>query len=305
MKAGCSDQTLTRALTRTRARLRQAALESPDLDARLLLCAAAQINQQQLLTAPDHPLSNDQFNRLENFITRRLDHEPVSRILGRREFWGLEFLITPDVLDPRPDSECLVQAGLTFLQGNLNSAQSPTQPPAQSPTVLDLGTGSGCLLLALLSELPTARGLGVDNSQAALAVARQNAASLGLQARCRFQRGNWADDLEEKFDLVLCNPPYIPTQEIRALPPEVAAHDPNTALDGGQDGLDCLRALVKSLPLVLRPGAAIIIEHGPGQSGEVQKCLQNMALPGPVAIETGRDFAGRTRYIMLKTPILT
>lgn len=301
MKAGRSGQTPTQALTRVRARLRQAELASPDLDARLLLCAAAQISQQQLLTAPSHPLSNDQFNRLENFITRRLDHEPVSRILGRREFWGLEFLITPDVLDPRPDSECLVQAGFTFLQENLNLVQPETQPPA----VLDLGTGSGCLLLALLSELPTARGLGVDNSQAALAVARQNAASLGLQARCRFQRGNWADDLEEKFDLVLCNPPYIPTQEIKTLPPEVAAHDPTAALDGGPDGLDSLRALVKSLPLVLRPGAAIIIEHGPGQSAKVQKCLQNMVLPSPAAIKTGRDFAGRIRYIILKTPILT
>jgi release factor glutamine methyltransferase len=257
-------------------------------DARLLLAAALGATRLDVAVAPERALSDEERRRFLGFVERRAAGEPASRILGRREFWSLELEIAPAVLDPRPDTETVVEAAL--------EAVGDRSRPLD---LLDLGVGSGCILLALLSELPNAEGLGVDRSEAAARVARRNADRLGLADRARFVVADWADPISGVFDLVVSNPPYIPRREIASLSPEVARHDPSAALDGGEDGLDAYRRLAAALPGALKPGAVVALEIGPGQAGSVARLLEQTGLN---LQGTRPDLAGRPRCLIATSP---
>ena len=257
-------------------------------DARLLLAAALGASRLELATAPERPLSPEEERRFRGYVVRRAAGEPASRILGRREFWSLEFDISPAVLDPRPDTETVVEAAL--------EAVGKRERPLD---LLDLGVGSGCILLALLSELPQARGLGSDRSEAAARAARHNARRLGLAGRARFVVADWDAPLAGRFDLVVSNPPYIPSGEIEGLSPEVALHDPRAALDGGADGLAAYRRLATALPRLLKPGGAAALEMGSGQAEAVTQLLERAGLK---AQPPRADLAGRPRCLVARRP---
>ena len=210
----------------------------------------------------------------------------MAHILGRREFWSLAFKVTADTLDPRPDSETLVQAVLD---------QVPDRSAALR--LADFGTGTGCLLLALLHELPNATGVGVDVSAAALAVAAENADALGLAQRASFHRGNWDDGIDPGFDIVLSNPPYIPSGDIAGLQPEVASFEPRLALDGGSDGLDAYRRLGPAAMRLLVPGGLAAFEIGLGQGDSVRRI---MAAAGLRHIATARDLGAVERCVLFR-----
>jgi release factor glutamine methyltransferase len=212
----------------------------------------------RLITAPEAA-------RLDDFARRRLAGEPVARILGRKEFWGLPLQLSADTLVPRPDTETVVELALEMLR----AAPTPNRPLR----IADLGTGSGAILLALLSELPDAFGVGTDISQAALETARANAAHLGLAPRAAFAAGNYAAPLAGLFDLIVSNPPYIRSADVPGLATEVRDHDPLAALDGGADGLDAYRALLPQATGVLRSGGALVVEVGQDQSGDVEALM--------------------------------
>lgn len=217
-------------------------------------------------------------------VRRREAREPVARILGRRGFWTLDLQVTPDTLDPRPDSETVVEAVLA------------RTPDRSAPLrILDLGTGSGCLLLALLSELPKASGLGIDRSPGAAAAARANARRNGLDARARFAVGDWTSALAGPFDIVVSNPPYIERGAIPGLMPEVREYDPVAALDGGLDGLEAYRAILAGLPRLLASGALVAFELGQGQDGPVGNLMRAAGLESPVVAP---DLAGIGRCII-------
>jgi len=207
----------------------------------------------------------------------------MSSILGRREFWSLDFVVTPDTLAPRPDSETLIEAVLAAL------------PDRSAPlSLVDFGTGTGCLLLTLLSELPNAEGIGIDISRPALAIAGGNAKRLGLADRCRFLCSDWSAALEGRFDLIISNPPYIPSGDIAGLEPEVARFEPLSALDGGADGLDAYRALAAQIPPLLKPGGIGAFEVGAGQAPQVAALLAEAGLT-PRGIH--RDLGGIERVV--------
>lgn len=247
-------------------RLKQAGIASPELDARLLTQAACCCDEIEMIREPGKRISDAEEATLAGFEARRLSGEPVSRILGRREFWGLSFLVTPDTLDPRPDSETLVETALGLIGAE------------KSPSILDLGTGTGCLLIALLHERADAKGMGVDLSHKALEVARRNADALGVGSRASFRHGVWAEGLDERFDLVISNPPYIREPDIAGLDVEVRGHDPLLALDGGTDGLDAYRAIGAALPGLLAPQGHAVIELGQGQGTDVQALFEAAGL---------------------------
>jgi release factor glutamine methyltransferase len=217
-------------------------------------------------------------------IARRAAHEPVARILGRREFWSLDFAVSPATLIPRPDSETLIEAALATFAGR--------EPPRR---VLDLGTGTGCLLLAALSEFSTAFGVGVDRSFAAAALAARNAAALGMAGRAAFLCADWATALDERFDLVLSNPPYIPTSQLRGLMPEVARYEPRAALDGGTDGYSAYRRLFPDLARLLAPNGVAVLEVGASQAPMVARFARDAGF----ASDPHRDLSGIVRALVL------
>ncbi len=231
---------------------------------------------------PGLPLGGPAAERLAGFATRRLRREPVSRILGRREFWGLSLAVTPDVLDPRADTEAVVEAVLHDL--------GPRRPAPLR--VLDLGTGSGTLLCALLHACPRAFGIGIDVSAAACAVARDNLAALGLTGRGVAVRGSWGAAVRGPFDIVVANPPYVAHADLSQLPPEVAGYDPLLALDGGADGLDPYRAIVPDLPALLAPGGFAAFEGGWNQGAAIAGMLSQTGLVG---VGLWRDLGGHDR----------
>ena len=263
-------------------RLRAAEVEQPRRDARLLLAEALRLPPERLLTSPERTLDDLEAATFESLVARRASREPVSRILGRREFWGLSFRLSPETLDPRPDSETLVEAALERLR-----ARRPSR-------LLDLGTGSGCLLLALLSERPESWGLGVDLSPAALATARTNALDLGLSRRAAFAVMDWTAAVVGPFDAILCNPPYV--EEGAGLAPEVAVYDPPGALYAGSDGLVAYRQLVPGLPALLAPEGWALLELGAGQAAAVS-ALGRAA--GFSKIEIKADLSGTPRCLAL------
>jgi release factor glutamine methyltransferase len=227
-------------------------------------------------------------DRLDGFATRRLAGEPVWRILGEREFWGLPFRLSPATLEPRPDSETLVEEALVALKDRRE------EPLA----ILDLGAGTGCLLIALLSEFRAARGVGVDLSDDACATARDNAELNGVGDRTTIRQGSWARGLSQRFDLIVSNPPYIPSAEIATLSAAVREHDPLLALDGGDDGLACYRALAAALPDALAPGGLAILEIGAGQGPDV---MALMMAAGLRSAGSRRDLGGHERALLFTT----
>ena len=240
------------------ARLAEAGIDGGLREARLLLQAAADIPVATQIAFPERAVEAATATRFRELATRRARREPMAHILGRREFWSLTFKVTADTLDPRPDSETLVQAVLDRIPD-----------PSAPLRLVDFGTGTGCLLLALLHELPTARGLGIDASAAALVVAQQNAHALGLGSRASFRQGNWDDGIQPAFDILISNPPYIPSGDIAALQPEVASFEPRLALDGGADGLIAYRRLAPAAVRLLAEGGLAAFEVGLGQADSV------------------------------------
>ena len=271
-------------LNRIATRLITAGVDTARLDARILLATALGRDDAVL---PHETLSNwddDLEDDLARLLDRRLAGEPISRIRGWREFWSLRFLLSPETLDPRPDSETLVVAAIEA--GRLMS----------TPRLLDLGTGSGCLLLACLSELPDATGLGLDVSSAAVGIAAQNATHLALAERAHFGTASFADDLEDygMFNLIICNPPYIPAGEVATLAHEVTKFDPARALDGGEDGLGVLREALPAIARRLAADGQAFVEIGAGQEAAVTVIAADCGL---TVFQSHADLAGIVRCL--------
>lgn len=251
-------RTLKDALAQTAAALTAAGIPDPRREARLLVRHATGWNDAAMLSDPDRALDAAQATMIESVAARRAAREPMAYIVGEREFWSLPFRVAPTTLIPRPDSETIVDAVL----GEVGDK-------ARTLRILDLGTGSGCLLLALLSELPNASGLGVDVSGGAIEVAETNAARLGLDGRAAFRTGDWLVGVEEKFDVVVANPPYVPDEDIPKLDADVRAFEPLSALTGGPDGLNAYRRIAVDLGKVLGAGGIACFEVGVGQADSV------------------------------------
>lgn len=280
-------------LRQVRDRLSAGGIDEPEADARALLLEATGLAPLDLITGAGDALDEGAAARLEGLVVRRLAGEPVGRIRGQRLFWGLPIRLSVGTLEPRHDSEALIEEALLRFETRRG----------QALRVLDLGTGSGCLLLALLSEWPMARGLGIDLSDDAVRTASANAALNGLDGRSIFRTGSWTTAVSEAesragFDLVISNPPYIPAGEISALAPEVRSHDPRLALDGGPDGLDAYRAIIPALAGLIAPGGGAVLEIGAGQEGDVSALAREA---GFSRISTRRDLGGHVRAIGLWT----
>jgi len=274
---------LVQAWKGARARLEAAGLTGPVIDARLLVEAAADATRVDIVTDPYRELTPGQEATLEDYLSRRERREPVSHILGRKGFWKIMLNVTPDVLTPRPDTETVVEFVLRDF------------PEHARWSVLDLGVGSGAILLALLAERPAARGLGVDVSEEALAVARDNAAALGLEGRVALLRSDWTAGLQgDEFDLVVSNPPYIAEHVLETLEPEVRDHEPRVALVGGADGLDHYRILAPEILRVLKPGGRFAVEIGYDQKAAVEALFRDA---GATGVQTIRDLADRDRVV--------
>ncbi|MFN4087981.1 MAG: peptide chain release factor N(5)-glutamine methyltransferase [Alphaproteobacteria bacterium] len=275
---------LGEAVAQAAARLAAAGVGAPRREARLIVALAAGLEQQTVLGWPERALPPQAGRSLDELVGRRCSGEPLSRLRGQREFWSMMFRLGPDTLDPRPDTETLIEATLARL------------PDRNRPfRVLDLGTGSGCILLALLRELPSARGVGLDLAPGACAVARVNAEAMGLASRAAFVASDWARCLRGGFDIVVSNPPYVPDGDISNLDPAVARFDPLRALAGGPDGLSAYRIIVADLPRLLGRGGLAAFEVGAGQAGAVAALL---AGAGMGAISTRRDLAGIERCVL-------
>jgi len=255
-------QTVEAARRALAARFKSGSIESAELDARMLVGAVLGLDLTGLISSAGRRLTADESIRLEDFERRRLGGEPVARILGAKEFWGLPLTLSAATLVPRPDTETVVELALDMLR----ACPAPDRPWR----IADLGTGSGAILLALLSELPSANGFGTDISVAALETARDNAAQLGLADRAEFIACDYAADLSGPFDLVVSNPPYIRSADIAGLATEVRNFDPPVALDGGRDGLDAYRALIPQAERLLAPQGALVVEVGQGQHDDVR-----------------------------------
>jgi release factor glutamine methyltransferase len=259
---------------------------TPRLDARLLTMAAFGVTHETLVADAGRLASPEGLARLDFYLARRELGEPVSRILERREFYGRSFAVTPATLDPRADTETLVETALAAL----------ARMERRAPRILDLGAGSGAILVTLLAERPDATGVAVDNSFEALAVARRNATAHGVASRAVFVCGDWLDPVGASFDLVVANPPYIPTSDIAGLAPDVRLHDPLQALDGGADGLSAYREIASGLGAALAPGGEAIFEVGEGQAASVAAILAAAGLlAGEGAIHA--DLSGVDRCV--------
>ena len=275
--------TLSDALRQAAGRLREAGIENAMGDARVLVAAAAGLSREDMLRDPHLDLAADRASAFADMVERRAAREPVSRILGVREFHSLTFALGPDTLDPRPDSETVVEAALAWAAGR----DAPLH-------ILDVGTGTGCLLLSLLHDLPRATGVGTDISAGAVATAEENARRLGLADRARFAVCDWTDGVDGPFDLVISNPPYIADEELARLEPEVAEYDPRAALSGGVDGLAAYRALAACLRPLMARGGRVFLEIGATQAEDVKAVFEaaDFVFAG---MET--DLAGRARSL--------
>ena len=281
--------TLNQAFAGAAAALRQAGIDTPELDARLLLCHAAGLSHEAYAANAGGAVQPATLARFGAAIDRRLRREPVSRITGTREFYGRPFGIAPQALDPRPDTETLIEAALALVERR--------GWREKKLTVLDLGTGTGCILITLLAELPHAEGIGTDLSPGALALAAANAERLGVGARATFVSADWLDGIGGTYDLILSNPPYLASGEIAGLAQEVAGYDPLLALDGGVDGLDAYRRIAARASEVLAEGGRLLVEIGAGQAADVQDIVRAAGLEADADHAVSRDLAGRPRVV--------
>ena len=287
-EAACADPagTIGFFLCQAGQRLRGAAIEAPRLEARRLLAHVLGTTEEALLRDPRAAVPADKAQHFATLLARRVAHEPFAYLTGRVGFWTLELEVSPATLIPRADSETLVEAAL---------AACPDKRAALK--VLDLGTGTGALLLAVLSEFPAASGVGIDLKPAAADLAARNAARLGLAVRARFLAGDWAAAVRGPFDLILCNPPYVESAAIPGLMPEVARHEPASALDGGADGLDAYRRIIADLPRLLAPRGVAVLELGQGQQAAVEALAKSAGLT-PEACRA--DLGGLPRALVLR-----
>lgn len=278
-------ETVENLISEFRGRLATAGIASAALDARVLVLDALGLDRAAAIAEPNCKAEAGAVRRARDHLARRLRGEPVSRILGRREFYGRDFIVTPATLDPRPDTETVVETALQVLSG------------MSSPGILDLGTGSGAILVTILCEIGSAMGTGTDNSPAALAVACDNARRLGVGERATFMVADWLAGIDGRFDLIVSNPPYIRRGSIARLEIDVRDHDPLEALDGGPDGLDAYRRIAAGAASVLAPGGALVLEIGSDQAGQVTGIFGEH---GYSCEKVARDLAGRDRVVVLK-----
>jgi release factor glutamine methyltransferase len=285
--AGLKDGDLvSKALRLVAQAFRAASIVEADVDARVLVGHALRLDRAKLIAQSNRMLEAREVTVISALAARRLMHEPVSRILGQKEFWSLTLSVTPDVLVPRPETETVVESALDFVErGGLRM---------EKLRIIDIGTGSGALMLALLQELQNAIGTGTDVSKAALEVARANAAHCGLERRCSFVACDIASGVQGPFDLVVSNPPYIAHDEIPSLAPEVRDYDPTVALDGGDAGLATYRAIAAEATRLLAPGGRLFVELGVGQESAVRALFTNAGLTVGAA---RKDFAGIPRVL--------
>jgi release factor glutamine methyltransferase len=277
-------ETAATLLAAVRLRFRAAGLPTADLDARLLVAAALGMPADRVVLAGATPVEAAAASRADALAARRLAGEPVGRILGVREFWSIPFRLAPDVLEPRPDTETVVEAALAAI----------ARRGSRDLTLADLGTGSGAILVALLTELPRATGIGVDISEAAARVARTNAEAAGVGDRALFVVGDFAATLRRGLDLVISNPPYISSDEMAGLSREVLDHDPRRALDGGADGLEAYRAILGRIDELLAPHGVVVLETGAGQA----EAVSALAVAAGLEVEEIRaDLGGRARSV--------
>jgi release factor glutamine methyltransferase len=275
--------TLVKAWNAAKDRLKNVQIDQPAIDARLLLEVAADVTRTDIITDPYRVLTEAQMATLDDFLNRRARREPVSHIIGRKGFWKILLQVNKHVLTPRPETEVIVDEVLKAF------------PESMPFSMLDLGVGSGTILLAVLAERPAAKGLGIDVSEEALAVARENAANLDLAGRVALLRGDWTNGLgDDSFDLVVSNPPYIATEVIETLEPEVRDHEPRLALDGGADGLDAYRLLAGEILRVLKPGAMFAVEIGYDQSEAVEALFK---AAGAQNVRTIKDLSVNDRVV--------
>jgi release factor glutamine methyltransferase len=249
-----------------RKQLEDANIDTASLDARIILKHILKIDETDLIANSDTEVSVSDSQLINTVLHRRINGEPISQIVGHKEFWSLDFKVTKDVLDPRPDSETLINAALSYFGDT---------PPT---LIADLGTGTGCLPIALLTEWPNCQAIAVDISEKALAVASENAKTHGVSDRIRFVQGSWAEPLNEKFDLVLSNPPYITSADIESLSVEVRKFDPILALDGGEDGLDCYKKIISSLKSIMKPHGICLLESGYNQDQDIARLAKDTGL---------------------------
>ena len=280
-------QTITsEALRAAVLRLQEARIESASLDARLLLEHVLGYTREQLLLAMDDTMPAGKEAQYRALVEKRARRQPIAQLIGRREFWGMNFVVSEHTLDPRPDSESVIEAVLERIKNRANQLK-----------ILDLGTGTGCLLLSLLSELPAANGTGVDICERALGVAKENALALGLAPRVSFVRSDWCERLEGEFDIILANPHYIEREVIPTLDPEVSQFEPKGALDGGADGLDCYRAIIKALPKVLAKDGLAAFEIGMGQERSLAAIAEENGL---MVSGVKQDLGGIIRCVVIQ-----
>ena len=283
LKDGAS---LSEALQLLAQTFRAAGIEDADVDARVLAGHALHLDRARLISQSDRVLEAREVNAISGLAARRLKREPVSRILGRKEFWSLALAVMPDVLVPRPETETVVEGALDFVvRGGLRM---------EKLRILDIGTGSGALLVALLNELPNSTGIGTDISRAALEAARINVTRFGFESRCSLIACDMAAGAQGQFDLVVSNPPYVARGDIRSLAPEVRDYDPIMALDGGDDGLAAYRSISADAKRLLAQGGRLFVELGAGQEPAVRKLFTNAGLAVGVA---RNDLAGTPRVL--------
>jgi release factor glutamine methyltransferase len=268
-------------------RLQQAKIESASLDARILLQHAVHINREELMGRPLASMTQAQMDHYKSLLEKRSQRQPVAQLIGKREFWGMDFRVTGDTLDPRPDSETLIEAVLA------------ARPDRNAPIkILDLGTGTGCLILTLLKEYKNAVAVAVDRCAQALEVARGNAQALELEGRVQFVESNWCEKVQGVFDVVISNPPYIPSADIAGLETEVKKFEPMGALDGGVDGMDAYRAILSQIKKVLSPGGIAAFEIGFGQ----QQSLESLAKgAGMQLVSHRKDLSGVVRTLIFQS----
>lgn len=276
-------------------RLTQSGIQNPRLDASLLLAHVLGITREQLILHTDREVTPQQAAKFEGFVTRREKSEPIAYIIGKKEFWSLDFAVSRDTLIPRPDSEILVEAALKRAENIAHARETPLS--LIDIGILDIGTGTGCLLIAIMKSLPQTHGVGVDISEAALRMAEMNSKTHGIGSCVQFKQSNWCDEVNGIFDLIISNPPYIAEGDMAHLMKDVVAYEPITALVSGVDGMDSYRMISRQLQAKLAPGGYVLLEVGQGQASHVAAMLEEQGL---VMDEIRRDLAQIPRCVIAR-----